>query len=348
MYNKKIIDVFEILINSYKSKIQSLENNKEKNIIRFKINNFQKALNNIKLLDYNIKSSNEIKELPGVGKGVISRIDEIMKYGTLKELNSQKIEQKDNNKIIELEKLQSITGIGEVKAKQLYKNNITLEKLLKEYDKYEDKIDNSKLFNNLTKHQIIGLKYYYHLKLLIPRIEISKIENKIKKVINNLNKDLEVIVCGSYRRLKEKSGDIDVLILNKNLQTKEDIENSNVDYLQSVIEKLKDNKILVDNLTEQGKTKYMGICKLVSRSKGRRIDIRFMPYKCKASALLYFTGSGNFNKNMRLDAKKKGYLINEYGLFKISKKENKLIETEKEEDIFKELDMEYIEPQNRI
>ena len=95
-------------------------------------------------------------------------------------------------------------------------------------------------------------------------------------------------------------------------------------------------------------TKYMGICKLVSRSKGRRIDIRFIPYRSRASALLYFTGSGVFNKAMRLHAKKKGYLINEYGLYKVSKEGgHELIETETEEDIFKILDLKYKLPKER-
>ena len=118
--------------------------------------------------------------------------------------------------------------------------------------------------------------------------------------------------------------------------------------MKLIIENLKQKRILVDSLTEHGNTKYMGICKLVSRSKGRRIDIRFIPYNSKAAALLYFTGSGNFNKNMRLEAKKMGYLINEYGLYKINKPNNILINTDEEEDIFKILKMDYKEPENRI
>ena len=82
-----------------------------------------------------------------------------------------------------------------------------------------------------------------------------------------------MIICGSYRRKKDKSGDIDILLLHNELKTKKDIEESKIDYLKLIIEQLKNKKILVDSLTEQGKTKYMGICKLVSRSKGRRIDI---------------------------------------------------------------------------
>ena len=38
------------------------------------------------------------------------------------------------------------------------------------------------------------------------------------------------------------------------------------------------------------------------------------------AALLYFTGSGEFNKNMRIFALKKGYTINEYGIYKLKYK----------------------------
>ena len=65
--------------------------------------------------------------------------------------------------------------------------------------------------------------------------------------------------------------------------------------------------------------------------------------------MLYFTGSGNFNKVMRADALKKGYTINEYGIYKLKgKTEKELIKTETEEDIFKIIDMEYLEPKDRI
>ena len=42
-----------------------------------------------------------------------------------------------------------------------------------------------------------------------------------------------------------------------------------------------------------------GFCKLVKREYRRRIDIRCISLDSLPSALLYFTGSGEFNKNMR-------------------------------------------------
>ena len=345
MLNKNIIDIFEKLVIQKKNELQQEKNSENKRKLNFKIRHFNNVIKIIKEYNSIIKTSSQLKDIKGIGKGILTRIDEILETNDLKELKKDNINLTNN---IELEKLISVTGIGEVKANDLFNKKITLDILLKEYTKYEDNIEDSKILINLTHHQIVGLKYYYDLKLLIPRQEIDKIQKKIKRNINNIDKSLEVIVCGSYRREKEKSGDIDILILHKKLIRDEDIDKQNIEYLKLIVETLKYKNILVDNLTDGGNTKYMGVCKLVSRSKGRRIDIRFIPYISKASALLYFTGSGNFNKIMRLNAKKRGYLINEYGLYKINKPENILIETLTEEDIFKELKMEYLEPKNRI
>ena len=93
----------------------------------------------------------------------------------------------------------------------------------------------------------------------------------------------------------------------------------------------------------------MGLCKYKSNPV-RRIDIRFIPLDCYASSLLYFTGSGEFNKNMRTYAIKNGYTLNEYGLYKQIKINNKKvkIKTNSEEDIFKSLNLNYVEPQFRF
>ena len=94
------------------------------------------------------------------------------------------------------------------------------------------------------------------------------------------------------------------------------------------------------------------ICSCRWKSKGRRIDIRFIPYESKPAAILYFTGAGNFNKYMRTEALKKGYTINEYGIY-TTKKDNrklikdKLIPTKDEKEIFELVGMNYLEPKDR-
>ena len=87
----------------------------------------------------------------------------------------------------------------------------------------------------------------------------------------------------------------------------------------------------------------MGIFKW-NNSKPRRIDIRFIPTQSYYSAILYFTGSKDFNKNMRLIAISHNYTLNEYGLYDENKK---IFKINSEKDIFDILGMEYITPDKR-
>ena len=150
-----------------------------------------------------------------------------------------------------------------------------------------------------------------------------------------------------------------MLVLHPDLKTPEDISQHPTNFLPVLVDKLSQKKLLVDHLTKDGLTKYMGLCKLTSRSKARRIDIRFIAYQSKAAAMLYFTGSGSFNEIMRSEALKKNYTINEYGIYhctvtrdKKNKKVKKvdkgaLVPTLEEKDIFDVIGKEYVEPQNR-
>ena len=109
-----------------------------------------------------------------------------------------------------------------------------------------------------------------------------------------------------------------------------------------------------------GNTKFNGIIEV--NGKARRIDIRFVPYENYYPALLYFTGSGNFNIEMRIKAKQLGYKLNEYHLYKLKTHKSLLpgkvaakkdIEDEvpvivkSEKEIFDILSMDYLEPKDR-
>ena len=63
--------------------------------------------------------------------------------------------------------------------------------------------------------------------------------------------------------------------------------------------------------------------------------------------LLYFGSSRDFSKNIRLYASKKGYKLNEKGLFDKITGEKIKLNIKTEEDIFKFLKIKYIKPENR-
>jgi len=76
----------------------------------------------------------------------------------------------------------------------------------------------------------------------------------------------------------------------------------------------------------------------------RRIDIRFVPYESYFSALVYFTGSAELNKKMRVIAKSKKLKLSEYGLFK---ENGEMLPIKSERDIFDILNIEYLLPRLR-
>ena len=147
--------------------------------------------------------------------------------------------------------------------------------------------------------------------------------------------------CGSYRRGRESCGDIDVLI------TKTD-GSSIAGIIEKIVIRLEKEAFLKERLgnfrySHTGSEGYMGVCQLDKKHLNRRIDIRAYPYDQYGFALLYFTGSGNFNRSMRLFAQKKGYSLSDYGLTPVLKvKGEKVAEFASipcptEEDVFKAL-----------
>jgi DNA polymerase/3'-5' exonuclease PolX len=369
--NKVIIENFNKLIKQTEEECFQLNEEgkkKEANICSFKIRNYKKALDVIKSLSQDIKSADDVKGIPSIGKGTLARITEILETGKLAELKTS-LSTNKSFKLDEINKLQLITGIGPKGAHKLYDNGYTLEKLLHELEQVaqgndprdisiEDIIKTAEEMNlyikDMTHHQLVGLKYFHDIDERIPRSEMKKIETKLKKHIKKIDEDLVVTICGSYRRGRQTSGDIDILITHPDLETQEDIDEDGEDYLIDIIKKLTKSGLLVDHLTTLGTTKYMGVSRLSKKHKGRRIDIRFVARNDYAPALLYFTGSKTFNQKMRAEALKKGYTINEYGIYKLKKKNGNFIhkkgekvDVKSEKDIFDLVGMEYLEPEER-
>ena len=101
----------------------------------------------------------------------------------------------------------------------------------------------------------------------------------------------------------------------------------------------------------KGPTKTLVITKLNDKSIARRVDFLYTPIEEYPFAILYFTGSKDFNTVMRGQALKMGYTLNEHGISikdkgkpKGDKLETKFTE---EKDIFDFLELEYREPNER-
>ena len=132
--------------------------------------------------------------------------------------------------------------------------------------------------------------------------EIQKHEVYLKNILKKIDSKAELTIAGSYRRKRPDSGDIDLLLKSNNKKTYEKF----IDVLT--------NKGYLTCMLARGSKKYMGMGKIESSPCHRRIDIMYTKPSEYPFAILYFTGSGDFNVRMRDDALKQGYTMNEYSI----------------------------------
>ena len=339
--NQKIVEEFERLIDQIKIQIDNAPKTADYVTNNFRLKQINAALQIIKKYPKEIKSGSDLKEIKGIGKGTISRIDEIIKTGHLSEIKTSLTERKVSKSI---EELQEIHGIGHKTAYDLVM--IHGIKTIKDLEKaYNDGL------LELNDQILTGLKYHSIYKQNIPRLEVTSIKKYLEDQAKEIDDKLSVTICGSYRRGKATSNDIDVLLTHPDIKTKLELSSQGQDennYLLKFVNLLKKKKFLLDDLTDKNyEIKYMGYCKF-KKNPVRRIDIRYIPFDSYYTALLYFTGSGPFNKKMRRLAEQLGYLLNEYGLYKLNGEKKKRIRIKSEKDVFDILGMEYLEPSKRI
>lgn len=311
--NTEIINQLQILADYYK-----------KSNDKFRERAYKNALISLKSVDYKLVNEAQLKKakIKGIGKSIEEKIIEYLNTGRIEKVEEVKINLGlKRGKREEVEEIfNNIWGVGPVKAKELYDSGFrNLDQLRKDP-------------SLLTTAQQVGLKHYEDLLKKIKREDITTVKLVLKYLIRkNLTKNFKLDIAGSYRRGMESSGDIDCLITSKNFT------------LPELVKMLQRAGFITDILSMK-EEKFMGVAHCPSNiGQYFRFDIEFVPENEYASALLYFTGSQQFNIAMRFDAKKQGYVLNQHGLFK----NLKLIPTSSEREIFDKLGLVYVDPSKR-
>ena len=272
------------------------------------------------LTDDNQLKKENLLSIKGIGQGIIDRIQEIITTGTLQEY------EKIKNKKSPLEDFLKIHGVGRQHAKKLFNQGF---KSIDDLHKCEN------IHDYLNDTQLKGLQYYNDIQQRIPYSEIQKHEIFLKNILSKIDPEAELTIAGSYRRKSKDSGDIDLLLKSSNKKT-----------YNIFIDTLTNENYLTCQLA-RGNKKYMGMGKIDISPCHRRIDIMYTKPEEYPFAVLYFTGSGEFNVKMREYALEKGYTMNEYSIKYTDNKQKVDKIFLKEKDIFDFLDYEYKDPENR-
>jgi DNA ligase-1 len=289
---------------------------------KFKANSYGKAISSLKMVQDDSELTEEkLIKMNGIGKSLLTKIMDIVNTGTCPMYEKVK-DYKDPKEIFE-----EIHAIGPKAAKDL---------VYKGFKSVQDLRDCPNLDEILNNKQKLGLKFYEDILAKIPRKEITEHEKLLKKILKKVDSSAELTIAGSYRRGKDKSGDIDILLKSKDKKT----------YKKFIDELTKENYLYPEHLA-LGPKKFNGLGRIKENLPYRRIDIMYTKPEEYPFAILYFTGSMEFNAKMRGLTLEKGLSMNEYSLK--DNKTKKVVDHKfiKETDIFDYLGMDYVEPTSR-
>lgn len=293
--------------------------------VAFKPRAYEKASDGVLGLDEDVRDIYKsgglkaLEKIPAVGVSIAEKIEELLKTGKIKYYEDLK------KKVpVDLPNLQLVEGLGPKTIKALYrklkvKNLSDLEKAAK-----SGKVSRVEGFGKKREENILkGIEF---IKKSGGRFVLGFIDPQIEEIKNNLKKIKgvsEAVVAGSIRRRKDTIGDADILAIS-------DKPKNIMDYFVSMPGVLR--------VFARGETKSS-----LKLSNGLDVDLRVVPKESYGAALNYFTGSKDHNVALREMAIKKGWKLNEYGIFDGKKQ----IAGKTEEEIYKKLGLNYIEPELR-
>ncbi|MCL4365344.1 MAG: DNA polymerase/3'-5' exonuclease PolX [Candidatus Marsarchaeota archaeon] len=318
MYNSQVAGLFDEIAD-----MLSLDERKDR---KFEVLAYRKAAMTISSLQedvgdiYRKKGMYGLMELPGVGKGISGAIREFIETGRMR-----KYEDLKKRYPIDFKNLTRIRGLGSKRAFRLYK-----ELRIKSIDD---------LKRALAKHRIkelpgFGAKSESELSKGMETLELSRNRMALglalpeaELLVNRLKGSGlvdRVAIAGSTRRMKETVGDLDILVTS-----------SHNEKVMDFISRLNE----VQGVTLKGPTKITVRLKI-----GLSCDVRVVDDASFGAALQYFTGNKDHNVKVRQIAVKKGYKLNEYGLFD---RKNRNLAGPDEESVYKKLGMDIMDPEMR-
>ena len=265
------------------------------------------------------KDRNALEALPGIGKDLAGKIREIIETGELTLLKELAVQIPES--VIQMIR---IPGLGPKRAKQIYDQLgiATLAGL--EQAAREGRLRALRGWKETMEGKV--LQGIADLKAWRGRFRLVETDAAIRPLLERLEATQEVThlqVAGSYRRRRETVGDVDLLVT--------------ATAAEPVMERFL-SAPEVKQVLAHGDTKSSIVLR-----QGLQVDLRVVGEESLGAALHYFTGSKAHNIAVRTLGVKRGVKINEYGIFRGSRR----IAGRHEADVFQAVGLPWIPPELR-
>jgi DNA polymerase (family 10) len=297
----------------------------------FRIRSYRRAAEAIEALPQQvadlIAEPKKLLEVPGIGKGMLANLQEVLKEGRLA-LHAELIA-KYHPSMLELLKIQGLgpKTIALIWSAYQVSDLEGVAKLAR-----EGKIRILPRLGEKQEQKL--LKAIEDYRRIAGRFLIDAAEETAQKLIAHLKgmPGVEKITpAGSLRRGRETVGDLDLLVTGKACRS------------AAQREKVMDHIVQFPGLAE---VIARGENKISFRIRsGMQVDVRLLPAESFGAAMQYFTGSKSHNIALRQRALKMGYTLNEYGLARLENE--KRVAGKTEEEIYGKLKLDYIPPELR-
>lgn len=311
MKNLEIAEIFHQIANILEIKGENV----------FRIRAYERAAMNIEGIPNldNFVKDDRLTDIPGIGHDLSAEIKEYYETGKVKMLETLKKTIPEG-----LLELLDVPGIGPKHAKLFFeklgiKSIADLERAIKEGGLKGLEGIKEKTIENISK----GIGIVKRGKERMTIAQASEIADEFVAGLKKVAGVKKVAAAGSLRRWKDTVGDIDILVVSRDPQKVMDVFTK--------FEPVKD-------VLAKGETKSA-----IRTKDDVQVDCRVVEDRSYGAALVYFTGSKDFNIKLRKLAIKKGLKVSEYGVFR----QDKYLCGRTEEEVFKQLGLSYIEPELR-
>jgi DNA polymerase (family 10) len=290
----------------------------------FKVRAYERAVEAIEGLSEDLGSIREeggLRSIPGIGASIAEKIEELLDTGRCK--HHQELLSEFPETALEFLR---IPGIGPKTVKVLLDEGITTVEEL-EHAAQEGGLRHLRGLGEKTEQEI--LRGIAHLREYSQRANLGEAWGVAQEIMREVRAGApvkEMEAAGSLRRMKETIGDIDVLVTS--------------DQPEAVMECFTTLDVVAEVLAK-GPTKSS-----VRTRSGMQADIRVVPPESFGAALQYFTGSKQHNVRLRDLAVRKKLRLNEYGVFRVDGKEER-VGGRTEEEMYAALGLPLIPPELR-